>query len=415
MSTQRISVIGGGLGGVISALFLSRIRGYNGGPRYKITIHETRVEILEGASIQMARLHMGGEYPLDPETSLNCVTGAFLFSQIVPASAFSTIRGIDYIVAKQNPDAAGLAATLRKQYKMNTAHYKFLYDRALNNGHTSIIGPPGQLARSLTREELTSGFVAGIHTNELGIYSAALNNLLRQLVKDSPNVQVSCEQQIQTAIPSGLGFDLLDEKGNCCFADIVVNAGWEGSYQLNRQINKKAIQPNIYLRALGVADISECKNATRPAFALLGKHGGMYSPIDENRALLYVPAKGLSHLGKWQSQVNSNERQADQTIIAEKLYHQLTKLFPHLLPMNITEIIIRPTLSFDDKLIKRRHAHPQIIAPNWYSVTPTKGTFAVWTAINLVGLLHPEALGKFDLKSNPVVPKLFHLSPVQFE
>jgi len=413
MTTQQISVIGGGLGGVIAALFLSRIKRASGEPRYKITIHETRAAILEGASIRMARLHMGGEYPLDPETSLNCVTGTFLFSQVFPASVFSPIRGIDYLVANQNPDAAGLAETLRKQYRMNTAHYKSLYDSALNNGHTSTIGSPDRLARSLTNEELTGNFIAGIHTNELGIDSAALNNLLRQLVKDSPNVQVNCGQHIQTATPSGQGFDLLDKDFNSCFADIVVNAGWEGSHRLNRQINRETILPNIYRRALGVADISACKNATRPTFALLGKYGGMYSPVDENRALLYVPAEGISHLGKWQSDANSDQRQTDQNIIAERLYHQLTKLFPNLLPMKITEIIIRPTLSFDDKLIKRRYAHPQIIAPNWYSVTPTKGTFAVWTAINLVGLLHPEALGNFNLESNPVIPKLFHLSPVQ--
>jgi glycine/D-amino acid oxidase-like deaminating enzyme len=75
---EEIAVIGAGLGGCLTALMLAK------NPRYHVTLIEAQDTLLNGASAIASRLHLGGEYPLDPQTAQDCLMGAVIWKLLMP-------------------------------------------------------------------------------------------------------------------------------------------------------------------------------------------------------------------------------------------------------------------------------------------------------------------------------------------
>jgi hypothetical protein len=412
----HIAIIGGGITGVIAALFLARI--FKSGNRpISLTLYERRNDILQGASLELARLHMGGEYPLDRQTADDCVTGAFLFAQIFPKQVFSEIQGIDYLVHADSVTAGKLTVQqLLESYEGSRSLYSDYYRSAAANDYYSPLGDPAKLYRVLAETELKPGIAGGISTNELGFKSTSLNQFLNELIKNESDIQIDSNCHIVEAKPEGEGYRLFDNDSKSSFADIVINSSWESASFLNRKIAPDAEIPAAYLRALGIADISACGPVSRPTFILLDEYGGMFSPVDESKALLYAPLDELSHIRRLMPEDLQPDMLATLTVTSKKqdelktkLYDHIVKLYPHLKRMQIEKLHISPTFSFDQDISKRRHLAAAMIAPNWYSLICTKATYSVWAALQIVSLIAPESLTGFDLEDCPVVPQLFHL------
>jgi 2-polyprenyl-6-methoxyphenol hydroxylase-like FAD-dependent oxidoreductase len=410
METQKISIVGGGIGGVLTALFLSKIKDIHGQNRFNITIHEGKDSILEGTSKVWTRLHLGGEYPLDEETAANCVTGAFLFGQIFPKQVFSKISGIDYLVTKKSHDERSLSVEkVIEQYQKNTSLY---------SKYHSLLRRNSVLDESLKKFSIVTErgeFVGGIKTNELGIDYRNLNTFLKERLGKEKSIKVVTGNYVARANKHGKGYVLSDKESTETYADIVINASWENSFFLDKQIGNPSPR-RAFLRALGIADISNCENKGRPTFALISESGGMYSPIDNKTALLYCPSKNISHIAEMELNESTPQTPdswyhplADENERKELLKKHMSHLFPHLANMEIKELVIRPTFSFDNTLERRRHFHPCTIAPNWVSIFPTNATFSVWTAIETIKLISPEAVESFDLETNPNIPEMFQL------
>ena len=409
---KKVSIIGGGITGATTGIFLSRIQSGAGRPLYDVTIHECRADIMEGASLNLARLHMGGEYPLDKTTALNCVTGAFLFAQVFPAAVFSEIKGIDYLVTIKSEESGILTAgCLAERYQMNADRYRHCYRLAKKQNYHSALGNPDTLFRLLGRHELNPVFSGGIRTKEWGLNSPHLNSFIKKQLAGICNIKVVTGDKIDGACKHKGGYLLTTTAGTPTYADIVINTSWENAYFLDAQIRTPADSLKVYLRAVAMADISNCPKKGNPAFALIGADGGMYSPVSKDRAILYVPSDDISHISsveltpenlqvpkQWYAPLADLEQRK------AKMHAHITHLHPQLAKMDILGMNVRPTLSFDNVLEKRRYAGPVTIADNWISVTSTKATFAAWAALETLKLVHPSAAQHFDLESSPVVP-----------
>ena len=102
-----IAVIGGGYTGVLSSLLLAGLKkpGPDGQPALSVHLFEQDLNLMNGASLIPARLHLGGEYPKDPPTAFQCLISALIFRQMFPTESILTDRKrIDFLLAGTNPD-----------------------------------------------------------------------------------------------------------------------------------------------------------------------------------------------------------------------------------------------------------------------------------------------------------------------
>ncbi len=423
-----IAIIGGGIGGVMAALFLSRTLKFNRSRNlYNITIYEKEHAILKGASNELARLHFGGEYPRDPSTAQDCVTGAILFSQIFPSSVYSAITGVDYLVSAKNDDKEELLEKLVHHYETFVKPVCTRFYAQLHNKADFLFGDVATLFRKIEPVELTENFFGGIHSNELGFNSSALNTFLHAKIKEE-EIDVKYSVAITDAAKNGDTYiltakDVLTEKEQNISAGIVVNASWENCLALNYKIKKEVPAIRGYWRALAIADISRCDGANDSKFALIGKSGGMYSPVNDKKAILYVPEYGCSfindennecHLFSETNLIMKKPVISDSEIEErkQKIHEHISSLFPFLKNMIIVGLPVNPTFSKDDELHKRAHIKTWEVGKNWFSVFPAKATFAVRAAIELIALMpsvSSEALKGFCIDTHPVVPAIFHL------
>ncbi len=417
----HIAVIGGGIAGIITAIYLSRVNQLSGRP-IKISLFDRRANLLSGASYRLARLHMGGEYPQHERTAFDCVTGAFLFAQAFPDEVFSMNHEIDFLVTLKSIAQNELTLEqLYESYENNRRYYQNLYLAAQNNGYTSTLAPPGRLYRKLEKNEFSDLFAGGIRSHERGLNSIRLNQLLLNQLAASPAISCFTNVLITNIDPEGEGYRLISGAGRPIFADIVINAAWESSYYLNSRIDASLQPPKAYLRVLAEANITKCIDKGKAAFALINHSGGMYSPIDAQKALLYVPFEGYSHVRNLSvnelcpdNLKNLHITGLEEQTIKRNIFDHMTTLFPHLNKMEIEHLHVHPTFSFDDELTQRRHVDVRKISTNWYSVICTKATYSVWAALETIGMLSEESVDGFDLLSCPVIPEKFRFNSSLF-
>ncbi len=80
---EKIAIIGGGYTGVLTALLLAKLQDEEENPFYEVHLYDSNPELMMGASLAPARLHLGGEYPKDEATALQCLKSAILFRQML--------------------------------------------------------------------------------------------------------------------------------------------------------------------------------------------------------------------------------------------------------------------------------------------------------------------------------------------
>lgn len=411
MKKKTISIIGGGYTGIISALLLSKLKNKEGHPLYDISLIESKKELLLGASNKIARLHMGGEYPLDKETSKNCVIGSVLFSQIFNKDHFSSpVSGINYFLTKESCKKEILSLEdMISSYQENIVLYSKLFNIVKKMyPERELVGDPKDFF-SVVNFSDSDVFVGGIKSKELGIDSEKFNKFLTSEVLKRSDIKVYTDSFVSNVSKQEEGFNININNTKEFYSDIVVNASWESSFFLDQKVGNP-VKRKAFLRALAVADISSCLEKGESTFALIGKDGCMYSRVNDKSAILYVPDKEISHIldseisqenSKLQDYFFSNE---DIENLKTKFYNHVVNIFPNLKEMVIDSIKINQTFSFDDVLEKRRHFNTKIITNNWYSLLPTKATFSAWSVLELIKLMHPEILENFDPETNPAVP-----------
>lgn len=81
---KEVAVIGGGLGGVLSAILAAEMRDAQGKRRFHVTLYEKEASLFAGASAIAGRLHHGFEYPLDWKTAEDCLVSAIIYKLMLP-------------------------------------------------------------------------------------------------------------------------------------------------------------------------------------------------------------------------------------------------------------------------------------------------------------------------------------------
>ncbi len=437
----KIAIIGGGYTGIITAILLGQAI-----PDASIVLIEKERHLLTGASLTPGRLHLGGEYPLDPETAVSCLWGAFLLKQLFGSAVLTDIPAAQYLVAK---DTADFDLTLENQkdfYEKNIRDvYRKIYDRFFptSSHKEDFFGPPEDLLRSLSASELPSShFSGGVEIKEPGIHPIKMATALKHLLS-SFDITIRTDTEV-LGVHNVRGWTLNTNK-EAVHADIVVNATWQEIYNLDKEAlavpeirhgravsaSMSPVSPeyHIFSRALLVIDTSseEAVLAATPSsssssasaasagtptfstlpfengdlrayFGLLGSNGGMFCPINQNTALLYWPDLSGSYIAKTRlggartlsspdflrRMYKAKEEEIIPGEISRQILENLKEKYPQLKDARPLRLVVRETLSHDEDLGKRPPLPVTEIKKGWFSALSTKATFSGITALNAV-------------------------------
>ncbi len=244
-------------------------------------------------------------------------------------------------------------------------------------------------------------------------------------------VEVKCNQAVKVAKRKFYGYKVYTDTSTYR-ARLVVNGTWDKTMELDMGILSKAEQstyPNVqvHMRGMGLVDISQCKlpevttfysqeqreeqgkgkekaedeeisgREQTAIFGLLGEGGGMFSPFNSQVGLAYWPSDQGSYIRSFtlkkdnpksckalkRYEISDREKQWR----LNKIITDLSQKYPCLEGAKGIDLVVRPTLSYDEDLAQRPHAMVQVWGNgNWIKAQSLKATFAPLTALQVVYL-----------------------------
>lgn len=345
-----IAVIGGGLGGSLTAIMLAK-QGYN------VKLIEAQDSILNGASRIAARLHLGGEYPKDEHTRMDCLESAIIWKLLMPPSIYTAVNKMKFLLTKTT-HALGLGSPPETENALTTSQYLDAYEgvrtkyavtlgvlkKTFSDIEQKLFGPAdkGVFFRTLSPDEyagytnIESGFQSQEHGLDPVRYLAMIQYEIERLSaketegeflltdrwKCDPDKRHSWEGRIEVLtnhkvlpavdkdgkkIRKGGIKGKLDNFTIYCEhngapttvkADQVVNAAWSGGPAIVPELNRSGDperQVQVHRRAMMVVDLPKGFKAD-PAFVMLGASGGMVSPFNDKCALVYLPLAETAYI-----------------------------------------------------------------------------------------------------------------------
>ncbi|WP_010302104.1 FAD-dependent oxidoreductase [Candidatus Odyssella thessalonicensis] len=425
----KISIIGGGLTGIITALQIANLKDKHREPLFDIHIFEKQAHLLNGASKVVSRLHLGGEYPKDGLTAQQCLLSAILFRQMFQTELFLTSRkAIDFLVARASLHTPRSNhqlefTTLMQQYEALRDIYQRYYDelKTLWGEDTAnrLFGKPEEFFRILEKKELEAlgvdlHFAGGLHTPERGFQPVGLGIMLEHLLKQRKNITIHCSSGIQHIRPIKKGYQMEivspTDLPSTFYTSYIINASWSGVPHINSQVKKsspenpqKDVETTVYLRSIALVDISECRiPPDRSFFGLIGEHGGMLSFFNDNVASIFVPIDGLSYQGRYDLKegsplTNSLPRKAwehyyklSNTAMGDEVAREILcnakEKYAFLEKAKVISLITQTTLSRDEELHQRQYDNVRWVDTynRCLEAYSPKGSFAIFTALQVL-------------------------------
>lgn len=388
---EEIAVIGGGLGGCLTALMLAK------NPRYHVQLIEAQDKLLNGASVIASRLHLGGEYPLDPETAQDCLKSAVAWKLLMPnkeipgqENIFTSTPAMKFLVAnKTEEDGRRLPEDSQKltvnQYFKSYEKIRESYEgickkmsQALgwdeDTTQKNLFGSykEGEFFKRLKPEDYDGykDIAGGFQSPELGLNVPKYLALIQAEIEKQEklgNIAVLKGYKVKNnGIKGEKGnFSIRCENGEELHASQVVKAAWSGGPAITPQIGNHGERGNIttvYRRAMLLINLPP-GHKVPPAFVMLGENGGMFAPYNDKIAICYLPVRGAAYIkdhpltNKFPSLPEdwdhlSNERKEK---LGDEYLALLKKRFPFLEGATKKELIVRDTLNFQKELHQRRH------------------------------------------------------------
>jgi len=392
MSSERkeIAVIGGGLGGCLTALMLARLKDEAGNPRYHITLIEAQNTLLNGASAIASRLHLGGEYPRDSQTANDCLTGAVIWKLLMPDTIYTPAPAMKFLISKdsqregENGSSRENGITLkeysdayekiRQKYKKLFGDIKRAFGWDRNKTEKALFGSPeeNKFFRPLARKEYSdyANIEGGFQSQEIGLnvpkYLAMLEIEL-ETQKQKGNIEILTGHRVKkTGIRGKKGhFKVHCQNGTVIEADQVVQAAWSGGPEITPQLGQEGDRGNkvvVYKRGMLLVDLPEGWK-TSPAFVMMGKYGGMLSTFNDKIAVCYLPVDGAAYRGEVELTnsepslpSNWNDLSAsEKNYWAQDYFKRLKERFPILEKATNPRVVVQDTLNFQQRLSQRRH------------------------------------------------------------
>ncbi len=429
----KVTVLGGGISGILSALHLALLKDDSEAPVFDVHVVEASPVIMDGASKLICRLHLGNEYPTHLETALHCLLGATLFcQQFQTREVFTDQRFLDFLIARASIASGALTPdgltrhneVLKERYRRYLEQIRGVYrERA----EELLFGPVDAFYVPLA-ELVSEHFGFGIRTNERGLQpvglGVVLGRLLERVARTSRNLHVHLATEVRNIrqMPGG-GFELTVSSSRPFYTRYLVNAAWHNISTLNRLAKASpgrpipSAQTQVYLRTLALVDTRRCGFAAddNSYFGLLGTEGGMVSRFP-GVAVLFVPggdgdAVSLSYQGR----CTLRDDVAGESALPPELkarYEELNSLaasqslgesilgtdaegdkgarrkYPSLKDATVITSVTRTTLAQSEDLSQRTHLPVSWVegAEGCMQVASAKGTFAPFCALQTVAL-----------------------------
>ena len=300
--TEKVAIIGGGYTGVMTALLLARLTRRDGSPLYSVHLYEQNKQLMTEASLMPGRLHLGGEYPLDVQTSRDCLLSALIFRQMFTNERIYTrIPAVAYLLGKETE---GLTLEqMRENFEQIKNAYAHYYNALLteydDNTAALLFGTPEELFSDISDEVTRTlpAFRGGFKIHERGFHSIYLGAYLEYLLEKF-NVHTHTGKNVYLTAYFGISNHDVLQLG-------IEGGGIQEPFQhiVNAtNVNFEAVNPLLprgdltycHTRAILLVDISRCtipmfSNEKCALFGLKGAAGGMVSPFNKNLALFYWP------------------------------------------------------------------------------------------------------------------------------
>jgi len=401
---EEIAIIGGGRGGVETALMMAKQTNKDNSPKYHVTLIEEQDTLLNGASMIASRLHLGGEYPLDPQTAKDCLEGAIIFKLLMPDNIYTPTPPMKFLVSEKTQGSGEMpenqydSKSLTLQ-KYEQAYEKIAHDYSLaltelqkklklpkvDDAAKLLFGPKADLFKRLDpSSDPKKGYgdynqgdtkiAGGFQSKEPGINIGKFLAMLHQeleLQQQKGNITILTGHQV---IKDGIQGDLGSYKIHCKTKDgakiipssQVILTAWQRGPQIiphldvDEQGNEKHI--TVFKRAMMLVDLPTGWK-TPPAFIMLGESGGMLSPYNDKTAICYLPTKEAAYRKNHLLTDSQPSLPADWDKITDeekekwtqKYFTLLKERFPILEGATNPRLIIRDTISFQPDLDQRNH------------------------------------------------------------
>lgn len=417
---EKIAIIGGGYTGVLTALLLTKLQDKEENPFYEVHLYDSNPELMMGASLAPARLHLGGEYPTDEATALQCLKSAILFRQML-RGIYTDISKTAFLLSNNSKEQLTYEE-MKENYNKIKNKYGRYYTQLQNeygeNTDALFFGPPDDFFAEICDEDLPVGY-KGILTQEKGLNPIYLGLTLEKLLKHF-NVTLHLGSQVNSIAKvfdakfgeTVLPVHMVSTDGSSELYHQVVNSTWVDFRPIDIMCDpkNKGINSTSFIRGIMLADISQCSipifNGEKASiFGLLGQHGGMASPFNNHIALLYLPTPEGGHIGEhpisdnipsmlhsFQERYKLYDVQKEGRM--ENILANLKQKFPFLHGARPIDLLIRETLSFDNgELEKRRHINTNNGTPaggvpaNYVRVLSTKATYCPVAALEALKLI----------------------------
>jgi len=430
---EELVIIGGGLEGCLAAIFAARLRDpYSGRPKYHITLLEKQDKLLNGASLIASRLHLGGEYPLDPQTGFDCLKGAVIWKLLMPQNIYTDRSPMKFTVSKET-EAEGKKGPLNAQGKKTLTlqkyldyyetirekyeeHYNKIKKKFLRETPGLLFGSPeqGKFYRKLTADDYKqydgdiagqfhSEIAGGFQSQEPGLNPPLYLSAIEHLLLQQKNIDVRLGSGVKEVKKINQGsqagqFQINFEDGRQpVIADQVIQAAWEE----NLKISKDAKETTACNRTMIFMALDKPQKID-PIFIMLREHGGMLSSYDDKHIIGYRPTmdkaylrgeKKLTHDDPEIPKEWSIDPLAKDVIAWFKNYSRsIGRFFPVIRKVGFHPCLFsRITLNFDDEHEKRRHSPTEERAPGHFIMAATKVTLAPQSALEAVEMLQKRS------------------------
>lgn len=430
VTRREVTIIGGGIAGCLTALMLARRQNYH------VRLIEAQPELLNGASIMASRLHLGGEYPLDPQTMRDCIKAASIWKLNMPEDIYTKCRTMRFFTTEEAAEQETLTPPMyMRAYQENVVKpYEDIIVkinarkplRKKQDIQYSLFGKPDKLLRFVHRKEtrefaddsgdthVAGGFISKEPGLDIPLYLSAIEDELgRQQREGNIEIITNCKVKkdgLQRQPGGSYKISCVKDGEDYVFnAPQVVQTVAEHGPEITplRPESKMA----VYNRAMILLDTTKCKNPISPTFIIdpKGAHGGMISPYhilkEKGTAIGYVPSEVSAYRGgdttlthasssipnDWEEIPSTQDHKRARDVWMRSYFKELLQRFPMLEGARPIGLIVRNTINFQESLEQRRHEITKETERGLVVANPTKLTFAVQTAMEAADLVEQRS------------------------